>query len=351
MLSNPRRPRADGGFTLVELLVVIAIIGILVALLLPAVQAAREAARRMSCSNNLKQIGLALHNYHDTHKRFPPETIWAFPKSQGFEPRNYTWIAMILPHLEQGALAAEIDWEVPMLPQTIANDATKRVVAAKIPILRCPSDVGYEQPSETHGLAVTNYAGAEGFDIRSRRNSPLGGVFTFGSSTKLADIIDGASNTIAVGECDASGSLGGGPCKTGAGIKAYGAEEAVFRAALVSPANLYAINDKGYPNPDGSTNLPWVDDPEGYKPTYIHSHGINNEKFGASSFHPGGAQFALADGSVRYISERINYSSLNPNTGAYGTECDPNWPLKSGGAGVWGAMNTIHGRESFDMPD
>ena len=93
------------GFTLVELLVVIAIIGILVALLLPAVQAAREAARRMSCGNNLHQIGIALHNYHDTYKTFPPAAIWKLEKTgapytfTAGNQRNFTWIALILPFI------------------------------------------------------------------------------------------------------------------------------------------------------------------------------------------------------------------------------------------------------------
>ena len=96
------------GFTLIELLVVIAIIAVLIALLLPAVQQAREAARRSQCKNNLKQIGLALHNYHDAHNTFPPTQIFTFypgaPNTAGGSPRNHTWIAMILPFMDQQAL-------------------------------------------------------------------------------------------------------------------------------------------------------------------------------------------------------------------------------------------------------
>ena len=104
-------PRPSGaarrGFTLIELLVVIAIIAVLIALLLPAVQQAREAARRSQCKNNLKQLGLALHNYHDTHQTFPPQGIWAFGTTGNYQPRSYTWIDMILPQLEQAPLYQE----------------------------------------------------------------------------------------------------------------------------------------------------------------------------------------------------------------------------------------------------
>ncbi len=106
-MAGDQQKRQKSGFTLVELLVVIAIIGILVALLLPAVQAAREAARRMSCGNNLHQIGIALHNYHDTYKSFPPAAIWKREKNGpgsayagAGSHRNYTWIALILPFME-----------------------------------------------------------------------------------------------------------------------------------------------------------------------------------------------------------------------------------------------------------
>jgi prepilin-type N-terminal cleavage/methylation domain-containing protein len=124
------------GFTLVELLVVIAIIGILIALLLPAVQAAREAARRTQCNNNLKQIGLALHNYHDSHKTFPPDAVWgafvaAAPTAQQ-NPYHTTWLLAILPYLEQQPLYDTVDFELPMYGQPVTS--------TQLGALQCPSD-------------------------------------------------------------------------------------------------------------------------------------------------------------------------------------------------------------------
>src|SRR5687768_1802933 len=108
-LSGPRRRRADG-FTLIELLVVIAIIAVLIALLLPAVQAAREAARRTQCKNNLKQLGLAFHNYHDVHGALPYSTAWWGPNGTMGDNRGWAWSAMILPFIEQSAAHAQIDF-------------------------------------------------------------------------------------------------------------------------------------------------------------------------------------------------------------------------------------------------
>ena len=131
--SSGRRRR---GFTLVELLVVIAIIGILIALLLPAVQAAREAARRMQCSNNLKQIGLALHNYHTTNKAFPPGAFWVCPEGELWRG---SILIRLLPYIEQQPLYDQFDFTVPTDGQTEANTGTL-LVANIVPPYVCPSD-------------------------------------------------------------------------------------------------------------------------------------------------------------------------------------------------------------------
>src|SRR5687768_7712246 len=152
-----RSLRLNRGFTLVELLVVIAIIGVLVALLLPAVQAAREAARRSSCSNNLKQIGLGLQNYHDTYLKFPMAGFLTRPGTTPTDPGAYhhTWITGILPFMEQKPLYDTINMNLIAWGQP--------VVATPLKILRCPSDGGYDKPSDTHNIAFTNYSGSEGY--------------------------------------------------------------------------------------------------------------------------------------------------------------------------------------------
>ena len=128
-LTGTVRTRRKRGFTLIELLVVIAIIAILVALLLPAVQQAREAARRTQCKNNLKQIGLALHNYHDTHGRFPPTQVMVAYLGANYTnpvPRNHTWMSLILPYLEQGNLYSSIRFDLPMFDQASGSGARHR---------------------------------------------------------------------------------------------------------------------------------------------------------------------------------------------------------------------------------
>ncbi|MEZ6090674.1 MAG: DUF1559 domain-containing protein [Pirellulaceae bacterium] len=330
------------GFTLVELLVVIAIIGILVGLLLPAVQAAREAARRMSCSNNLKQIGLALHNYNDTFQTFPPESIWADGVANAWQPRNYTWIALMLPFIEGGTLQDQMDFRLPLWGQTMPDGRLIREQV--IPTLLCPSDVALgDDTTQYHGMSWTNYAGAEGYDWWTRRNDGLGGVFTFNTNVKFAMIRDGTSNTIAVGEVTSYGFKNGPHLTTGTGVIRRGAGEAVFRSALVSPPYSDSQGSAntttgGFPSPDGVNNpqpswVWWRAAPHAYKPTYLACWGINSDWPGPSALHPGGAQFAIADGSVKFISENIEF--VNNAAQNYG---------------LWMRLNTLDGGGTHSFP-
>lgn len=330
MRFSARNRRA--AFTLVELLVVIAIIGVLVSLLLPAVQAAREAARRMQCSNNMKQLGIALHNYHDTHNRFPPQAIYGPGAPPYTMPSHHTWVVMILPFMEQQPLYDNINKNAPIFPQILPNG--QPVVAQQVASLRCPSDAGRRDVAQTGGLAVTNYAGSEGYHWWSTavvgnsapwnlgvdpiiRTADLSGVFTILQTRTMADIADGTSNTIFLGETDSMGH-GGGPFNTtGTGLRRVGTP--VFRTALVStPHAGWHGNEGGAANtvgPDGGpqTGGMWFRN-HSFTPTYLTAWGINTEWPGTSSYHPGGIMAGFGDGSVSFIQENIawqTYLKLN----------------------------------------
>jgi prepilin-type N-terminal cleavage/methylation domain-containing protein len=318
------------GFTLIELLVVIAIIAILIALLLPAVQQAREAARRTQCKNNLKQLGLALHNYHDTHGRFPPTQIMVHyngPGNTNPVPRNHTWISLILPFLEQSNLYQAINFEAPMHDpangfQLLPNG--RPIVSEVIPGLQCPSDPAFSGDTGiSHGMAHTNYAGNMGWDWHYRGPHWAQGPFQNGSpGTIIRDFKDGTSNTIMLGEVSAGGFQPnpGQPSHqaNGGRLRDNVPQNSVFRAALIDTgsngdvmdsAALRGIGQVGtrtWVRPDGaSAGYWWKAAPYAHPPTYLACFGINNNWPGASSMHVGGGQFLMGDGAVRFISENI----------------------------------------------
>ncbi len=330
-LKSPFRRRA---FTLIELLVVIAIIAILVALLLPAVQQAREAARRTQCKNNLKQLGLALHNYHDTHGRFPPTQVMVYYRGPGFtnpEPRNHTWISMILPFLEQAPLYQSINFSAPMWNQTtqafqtLANGQT--IVSQKVSALMCPSDPAFAgNTGLSHGLAHTNYAGNMGWDWHFRGAHWASGPFQNGSTgTTLDEIKDGTSNTVLLAEVSTSSfqpvGNSGHQINGGGRIRDNAPQNNVFRAAFIDTGSNGDVMDRaatrGMPvlwqgaghewlRPDGvQAGYWWKTSPFAHPPTYLACFGLNNNWPGASSVHVGGGQFLLGDGSVRFLSENM----------------------------------------------
>jgi prepilin-type N-terminal cleavage/methylation domain-containing protein/prepilin-type processing-associated H-X9-DG protein len=189
MHTQPRKRRASAAFTLVELLVVIAIIGVLVALLLPAVQAARESARRTKCSNNLKQLGLAVHNYHDLHLQLPVEgdtdTSGTFVDQSG-DISEYNWPYRLLPHIEQLAVYEQA------LPNTTATRATlrKNVIAA------------FYCPTRRQVRLYNNGANAKSDYAANAGTNNSNGVFvrTVAGYFNMATVRDGTSNTLAIGE-------------------------------------------------------------------------------------------------------------------------------------------------------
>lgn len=313
-------------FTLVELLVVIAIIGILIALLLPAVQAAREAARRSQCTNNVKQVGLALQNYHDVTKSFPPSGVLAGDRSMQPIPTtasalayHYSWLAMILPFMEQRPLYDQMNKALPIYNQP----AMSRQVAG----LMCPSDATLDL-GRTRNMAYTNYAGSEGYhwwttatvDTNwgywatfqgTRSPVDLSGLFTILQTRKISDLTDGTTNTVAVAEVNSTGYKNGPIVTSGTGIPRLDTGERVFRVAFVFTGVYGECCETGrWRNPDGtgpSAAARWFPgaSPHPFSPTFISAYGVNCNWPGASSLHPGGLNVGFGDGSVRFFSQTI----------------------------------------------
>ncbi|QDV71370.1 hypothetical protein Poly24_51050 [Rosistilla carotiformis] len=359
-----QRPRSlKTGFTLVELLVVIAIIGILVGLLLPAVQSAREAARRMSCGNNLKQLGLALHNYHDTYGKLPPDAIW-HGNAKGTtaavgDQRNYTWLCLILPFIEMNSLHDQINFSLPadttLTAITVGEETAKEL---SIAAFLCPSDIQWEIGSKPRGFGVTSYAGNAGWDGHRRKTNDIGraGVFSFYDSVRISDIKDGTSNTIAVGEVTTVGLAKASTVHRSQGGAGYfrRTSSSVSRGALVASGPWHGHNH-AWVTAAGKGNVLMADGSPGpiwgvyggpnhvCPPVYWTHHAINNEWVGPGSFHAGGAQFTLADASVRFIAETIatgrgSEESTNGeywNTGKYGN--------------LYGAMHSIYGFDGEEI--
>lgn len=273
------------GFTLVELLVVIAIIAILIALLLPAVQQAREAARRSQCKNNLKQVGVALHNYHDVNQALPSGFIGVdlttgTPNINGMN--SFGWGTMILPMLDQTPLYKELNTRVSLL-DPINNPATDAPTRKLLTVFRCPSDSAEDvwQLDDDSGnplitLASANYVGHFGAtDLAPCETTPNAqcvgdGIFYHNSVTRFRDISDGQSTTLMTGE-RRSGDPGDFN-STWVGAPANG-EEAMARVLGVAD----------------------------HTPNHPNGH---LEDF--SSMHVGGCHMLAADGSVHFISENID---------------------------------------------
>ena len=321
VITKIKDQRPKTGFTLVELLVVITIIGILIALLLPAIQAAREAARQTQCKNNLRQLALAMHAYHDDHGTFPSGVYGWW---------GHSWGTPILPHLEQIALYDAVPWNSWLSPYSTASDghALQALCRAQIPVFRCPSQGG--SPTLDYLVSsryCTNYRVNAGSDAvvsglptnpalgptnMSRSNgvflaNTCGGPYRSWKYMRLRDIKDGTSNTFMLGEGVSDPDTPARDSMTGTWLEDYN------RHALYHPeyftqhcgglsrldqcmgSCVCPPNSKGDSN--GLMTAPDVD------PTNSH---FNPYRLGFNSNHPGGLHMALCDTSVQFISDSID---------------------------------------------
>ena len=244
--------RSRRAFTLVELLVVISIIGILVGLLMPAVQAAREAARKASCKNNLRQVGIALHNYHSALRSLPTGCIeWRGYNSPPTH-RQFAWSALILPFLEQSNLTAKINFNVPY-DHPVNADAAK----TRLQVYECPT-----APERDMVMGRTDYGGLYGERLVNRRNVD-NGIFLYDRKIRFADIRDGLSQTLAVSE------------------------------------------DVGGPD------VEWING----RNVFVQAGGINDPQAWSGdneirSLHTSGAMMLFADGHVDFVSESLDRTVL-----------------------------------------
>lgn len=346
-----RRPeRQTRGFTLVELLVVIFIIGLLIALTLPAIRTAREPARRMQCSNHLKMLGLALHNYHDTHGHFP----MAMGGTAGDDPHlsnanRLSGMVALLPYMEQGPL-----WEQISEPLEVGEFSFPAMGPApwiedyppwqqSLNFLACPSSF---QPESV--LGTTNYAFCIGDvtrDLHSVR--PSRGPFAPGQTLRFKDVTDGTSYTIGLAEIgNRMDRMVSGQFAVDRPIEILDRPSLCLDTVTKDDPDHYAHHVLLDANGRGSR---WADGAAPYSQfqTILPPNGPScavaggepaDGIYSAGSYHPGGAQVVMMDGSVKFISETIDTGDLSQSPP------QANSRVKSP-YGVWGAMGTVAGSE------
>lgn len=346
MARFPRRLPARNGFTVMELLVVLAVIGILAGLLLPAVQAAREAARRMRCTNHLKQLALAAHGYAGVWSTLPrgiyPQSIAAgtgpFAPDGSFYGSASVFVSL-LPYLDQGPLYAAMNFDVNVFT---AINAT--VSAVGLETLWCPSDPGIADPRTLPDgsfydpgpftMYYTSYAGSMGtWHLHPRFNALMNGLFQAFDAVPLASVTDGLSQTIVLGE---------------------------HTRSILTPADQlcwhwWTSGGSGdtllqtlYPmNPQRTM----ADVPE-HPPAAGGAVGIPPYLVAASSGHPGGCHFAFMDGSVRFLKETVDCWRIDPTVGLpAGISYDPSGAVRVAPGTrfpVYQALSTRNGGEAID---
>jgi prepilin-type N-terminal cleavage/methylation domain-containing protein/prepilin-type processing-associated H-X9-DG protein len=326
-MSTPRRASAWKAFTLIELLVVIAIIAVLIALLLPAVQAAREAARRIQCVNNMKQLGLAINNYHDMSNSFPPGRIWTPSPTQAFPTilagvQNTPWFVLMLPQFEQQSLWNAFNFalgsEGPNLPFPIGFIANTTVESNKVGLFQCPSDnintYMFPPPLNVGPLAVAvltrgNYAAAwgntnwgQGQSSESILTTPyLQSAFGHLGTISFASVTDGSSNTVFMSEV-----LQGTTTDVRGLMWSVGAGSSSFNSRFTPNGTIdYLGQFNGFDQLGDATSC--VNDPVHGLPCAVQTNHGNNTAFAASrSRHAGGVNSLFGDGSVHFIKNSIN---------------------------------------------
>lgn len=304
------------GFTLIELLVVIAIIAVLIALLLPAVQQAREAARRSQCKNNLKQIGLALHNYHDSHGVLPPGTVWTSGANTG--PRTGGYALHILPYIDQATVYNLVNYGVSGILWYGGNNSA--ATGASMPALLCPSDGmgtgfavnGSQRWFKSNYLGIfSGFRSGDIFSATADSDTTKLAVFGMNRGARIRDITDGTSNTMMVAEY-----------LTGASSTEFrsfawsdqspGTQLFVQYTPNTTAADVcYDINPASWCTNNASLNLPATADTT-----------VANQTAAARSRHTGGVQVLMCDGAVRFVSNNIDL-------------------------GTWRAIGTIRGSETI----
>ena len=341
-IQNPKSInfRSVSGFTLVELLVVIAIIGILVAMLLPAVQAAREAGRRMQCGNNIKQIGVAFHNYHDAHKQFPPGASQLQAATGGLSDEGgglhrgakHSWHVCILPFLEEAAIYDRLDFASPPvgpngphIRETLINGV--KLAGTTVPYAKCPSDASPAVAQSPDGpVAWTNYAGNRG----TMKADLHGTCLQYNVPGQLRPLINTesvAGNMMANlwGDC-----IGAASCSGIMGNAGYGAQIAeirdgtskvicageilpLCRGDAIDPQNgtpVYGgdmwsfnrISNNTFTNAPINTDTCQIGGPVG---SCTRPDAFQMSR-GFKSSHSGGGQFVFCDGSVRFLVETMD---------------------------------------------
>jgi prepilin-type N-terminal cleavage/methylation domain-containing protein/prepilin-type processing-associated H-X9-DG protein len=372
---NPAPRWARQAFTLVELLVVITIIGILMSLLLPAVQSARESARRLQCANNIKQLGLALQTYHTAMGKFPPSSVWKaganFDASRVDNTNDFdlyeNWVIIILPQLENQNLRNQFDLTV-AINETNNNAKNQAARATQLSVMLCPSDSYNQKPFMGSGSSHTNQLGDNWARGNYAANAALGymsynihggspsydaanpatgwtnryvrGVMGVNASLRIDDIKDGASNTILVGEirtgitsfdCRGVWAMSGG-CPSALWAHGYHGDDNGPNSTTVNKGDgMMSCTDVNSAVGDTSgkqlaaLGLPcWVSDSPNWQQT-------------ARSMHTGGVNVCFADGSVRLISDSIELGTL-PTAGNPLPAC----------LGVWDKLNLSNDGQPID---